>query len=61
LVEGRWSDCETRAPSHKRARRFLRAFFTPELKAKVIELYGVEPSVRFAEVSALIDNEVGVA
>jgi hypothetical protein len=31
------------------------------LKAKVIELYGVEPSVRFAEVSALIDNEVGVA
>jgi hypothetical protein len=38
-----------------------RAFFTPELKAKVIELYGVEPSVRFAEVSALIDNEVGVA
>jgi hypothetical protein len=38
-----------------------RAFFPPELKAKVIELYGVEPSVRFAEVSALIDNEVGVA
>lgn len=61
LVEGRWSDCQTRAPSHKRARRALRAFFTPELKAKVIELYGVEPSVRFAEVSALIDNEVGVA
>ncbi len=38
-----------------------RAFFTPELKAKVIELYGVEPQVRFAEVSALIDNRVGVA
>jgi heme-degrading monooxygenase HmoA len=38
-----------------------RAFFTPELKAKVIELYGVEPQVQFAEVSALIDNKVGVA
>ncbi len=29
--------------------------------AKVIELYGFEPRVLFAEVSALIDNEVGVA
>lgn len=38
-----------------------RAFFTPELKAKVIELYGVEPHVEFAEVSALIDNRIGVA
>ena len=39
-----------------------RAFFTsPEVKAKIIELYGVEPQVRFAEVSALIDNTVGVA
>jgi hypothetical protein len=38
-----------------------RAFFTPELKAKVIELYGVEPQVQFVEVSALIDNKVGVA
>jgi hypothetical protein len=38
-----------------------RAFFTPELKAMVVELYGVEPSVQFAEVSALIDNKVGVA
>ena len=38
-----------------------RAFFTPELKAKVIELYGAEPNVQFAEVSALIDNRVGVA
>ena len=33
-----------------------RAFFTPELKAKVIEFYGAEPNVQFAEVSALIDN-----
>src|SRR5215211_1427291 len=38
-----------------------RAFFTPELKAQIIELYGVEPQVQFAEVSALIDNGVGVA
>jgi heme-degrading monooxygenase HmoA len=38
-----------------------RAFFTPELKATVIELYGAEPDVQFAEVSALIDNRVGVA
>ena len=37
-----------------------RAFFTPELKAQIIELYGVEPQVQFAEVSALIDNKVGV-
>jgi heme-degrading monooxygenase HmoA len=35
-----------------------RAFFSPELKAKVIELYGVEPRVQFAEVSAVIDNRV---
>ncbi len=38
-----------------------RAFFTPELKALVVELYGVEPQVQFAEVSALVDNRVGVA
>jgi heme-degrading monooxygenase HmoA len=38
-----------------------RAFFTPEVKARVIELYGVEPHVQFAEVAALIDNQVGVA
>jgi hypothetical protein len=38
-----------------------RAFFTPEVKARVIELYGVEPHVQFAEVSALIDNQVGIA
>ncbi len=38
------------------------AFFTsPEVKAKITELYGVEPKVRFVEVSALIDNMVGVA
>ena len=35
-----------------------RAFFGPELEAKVIELYGVESRVQFAEVSAPIDNEV---
>ena len=38
-----------------------RAFFTPEVKAQIIELYGVEPQVRFAEVSAMIDNGVTVA
>ena len=39
-----------------------RAFFSsPEVKAKIIELYGVEPHVRFAEVSAVVDNRVGVA
>src|SRR5262245_30406511 len=38
-----------------------RAFFKPELKALVTELYGAEPQVQFAEVSALIDNRVGVA
>ncbi len=38
-----------------------RAFFTPELKAQIIELWGVEPQVQFAEVSALVDNRVAVA
>jgi hypothetical protein len=38
-----------------------RAFFTPELGDLVGELYGAEPQVQFAEVSALIDNKVGVA
>jgi hypothetical protein len=38
-----------------------RAFFTPEVKALVVEHYGVEPQVRFTEVSALVDNRVGVA
>ena len=38
-----------------------RAFFTPELKAHVLELWGAEPQVRFAEVSALVENGVGVA
>lgn len=38
-----------------------RAFFTPEVKEQITELYGVEPQVRFAEVSALVDNRVAVA
>ena len=37
-----------------------RAFFTPELTGQIIEFYGVEPQVRFAEVSALVDNAVAV-
>ena len=38
-----------------------RAFFTPEVKAQIVELYGAEPQVQFAEVSAVIDNTAGVA
>jgi heme-degrading monooxygenase HmoA len=38
-----------------------RAFFKPELAALVIELYGAEPHVQFTEVSALVENQVGVA
>jgi heme-degrading monooxygenase HmoA len=38
-----------------------RAFFTPEREAEIIELWGVKPHVQFAEVSALVDNKVGVA
>ena len=38
-----------------------RAFFTPELKQQIVELYGAEPQVRFAEVSALIDNGAHMA
>jgi heme-degrading monooxygenase HmoA len=38
-----------------------RAFFTPELKAQIVEFYGAEPRATFAEVSALVDNRVGVA
>jgi hypothetical protein len=37
-----------------------RAFFTPEVNALIVEHYGVEPQVRFTEVSALVDNRVGV-
>jgi hypothetical protein len=38
-----------------------RAFFTPELKGQVNELWGAEPHVQFAEISGLVDNRVGVA
>ena len=38
-----------------------RAFFTPELGQRITELYGAEPAVQFAEVSALIDNGVRMA
>jgi hypothetical protein len=38
-----------------------RAFFTPDVEALVVEHYGVEPQVRFTEVTALVDNRVGVA
>jgi hypothetical protein len=38
-----------------------RAFFTPELVAMVVELYGLEPQVQFTEIPALIDNGVTVS
>jgi hypothetical protein len=38
-----------------------REFFTPELTQQIIELYGVEPTVRFTEVSALVDNGIAVS
>jgi hypothetical protein len=33
-----------------------RAFFSDELRARVTGLYGVAPTVEFAEVAALVDN-----
>jgi heme-degrading monooxygenase HmoA len=33
-----------------------RAFFTDELVDRVAGLYGVRPSVRYADVAALVDN-----
>ena len=33
-----------------------KAFFTDELLARVTGLYGVRPSVEFAQVAALVDN-----
>ena len=38
-----------------------RAFFSPELTERVTGLYGVAPEVRFVEIAALVDNEVGAA
>jgi hypothetical protein len=38
-----------------------RAFFTPEMAVKITEFYGAAPQVRLLEVSALIENAVGVA
>ena len=58
-----WND-ETRTVTNTyvwESEQAARAFFTPELKAKVIELYGAEPNVQFTEVSALIENRVGAA
>ena len=33
-----------------------KAFFSPQLVDRVTELYGVRPTVQFAEVAALVDN-----
>jgi len=35
-----------------------RAFFTEELTQRVTSLYGVRPSVEFAEIAALVENAV---
>jgi len=34
-----------------------KAFFSQQLIDRVTELYGVRPTVQFAEVAALVDNE----
>ena len=31
-------------------------FFTDELRARVTELYGVEPEIEFAEIAQIVDN-----
>jgi heme-degrading monooxygenase HmoA len=33
-----------------------RAFFTDEMRERVTGLYGVPPTIRFAEIAALVDN-----
>jgi len=33
-----------------------RAFFTPELAARVAQLYGATPTITFVEVAELVDN-----
>jgi hypothetical protein len=38
-----------------------RAFFTPDLLARVGEAYGVSPDVRFMEVAAIVENSAAGA
>jgi heme-degrading monooxygenase HmoA len=38
-----------------------RAFFSPELKQKIVELYGAEPTVQYTEISTLVDNGASMA
>jgi heme-degrading monooxygenase HmoA len=33
-----------------------RAFFTPELAARIAQLYGATPTITFVEVAELVDN-----
>lgn len=33
-----------------------RTFFTPETRARIAALYGVEPVIEYAEVGALVEN-----
>jgi hypothetical protein len=37
-----------------------RGFFSDETRALIVDLYGVEPDVRFVEISALVDNAATV-
>ena len=38
-----------------------RAFFSEQLVAQVTEIYGVQPSVQFLDLAALVENGVGAA
>jgi heme-degrading monooxygenase HmoA len=37
-----------------------RAFFSPEVRDLVVQLYGVEPEIRFVEIGALVENGAAV-
>jgi hypothetical protein len=36
-----------------------KAFFSEELIARVTELYGVQPTLQFVDVAALVENRAG--
>ncbi len=38
-----------------------RGFFSPDTRTLIVELYGVEPDIRFVEVAALVDNHAVAA
>jgi len=37
-----------------------RGFFSDDTRKLIVDLYGVEPEVRFVEIAALVDNGAGV-